>query len=856
MGECLPGDATGTSDAAGDTMVENTNAAAAASSSTEASTAALSSTESSPPEYTVDGLPPCSLNPPYSSEEIYLANDTLYSNGKIYKCKVAPADAWCSLGGYEPGSGMYWSMAWEEVGACFMDEVISSSSVESSPSSSSVGSSPAENGEGSLTSFSMEAVSTIDECAPLYLPTESYTTQSLVSYNQINYQCIISSWCSQETYAPYEGNTMTPAAWSTIGECEGIVTAPPSLAPVGPTDMPTEFPTERPMEWVDINSEVSVEVVEEEDVPDALSFLVEPEQQDQHVDQVLDEQGQDNDAQEAFQIRTRRPSPPPTQEQNLLDLPPCEPLFTQGHEYQLKELMSFNGYNYRCEVPSECNRVENAPRVGQENQGLAWWIVEECFGEATRHPTPRPTPSREEMQPSGSDKVDVARNTYYASRVPMPILVVLNENQMQIQKKVLVSQTPNWDWEYSTLYTFDDFVVALGVLTDHPVISPFFLGGFGTQSSEEAVLYGLVNIAAFLSQAIAESIMFDTCDEANWDFVNNYYPLSNACGQGGLSYQDMTCSEEDAHMQCPVKKDMKVTAATSAKWLGGADGAPGPLYCAPKTSSQPYSGVWDHLYNCNRPHEDPPETCDVYEGQNAGRYDNSFPAGNSASRSDVEGCCWWGRGVIQTRGTCDIGKINHFLGKNAEDSPYPNLDFCEDPEALCASTQYKELKWVAGMASWTMRVQAYNQDGWGYIPELIKFVDGGMVDDSFIEAVSGILMRGCHDDSCGEIQPSFDRTRSFKMILDEVFGISELSVDAGRTFTPTAKPTRRTRKPVDDSPTAKPTRRTRKPVTPEPTIEVSTEIPSVKTTTQMPTELDAEPEPTYRPTEWNPWYCE
>jgi hypothetical protein len=357
----------------------------------------------------------------------------------------------------------------------------------------------------------------------------------------------------------------------------------------------------------------------------------------------------------------------------------------------------------------------------------------------------------------------------------------------------LVSQTPDYDWEYSTLYKFEDFIVALGVMTDHPVVSSFFLGGFGTQSNQEALLYGLVNIAAFLSQSMAESIMFDTCDEANWDFINNYYPLSNACGQGGESYQDMHCSEEDRHMECPVTKSMKMTAVTHAKWLGGADGAPGPLYCAPKTVDQPYSGVWDHLYKCNRPLEDPPEVCDVYDGQNAGRYDNSFPAGNGASRSDVEGCCWWGRGVIQTRGTCDIGKINHFLGKGAENSPYPDIDFCEDPESLCSSTQYSELKWVAGMASWTMRVQSYNQGGWGYIPELIKFVDGGMVDDSFIEAISGILIRGCHDDSCGEVIPSYERTNNFKMILDEVFDISDLTVKAGRTFTPTAKPTRRTR---------------------------------------------------------------
>jgi hypothetical protein len=153
-----------------------------------------------------------------------------------------------------------------------------------------------------------------------------------------------------------------------------------------------------------------------------------------------------------------------------------------------------------------------------------------------------------------------------------------------------------------------------------------------------------------------------------------------------------------------------------------------------------------------------------------------------------------------------------------------------------------------------MRVQSYNQNGWGYIPELINFVDGGMVDDSFIEAISGILMRGCHDDSCGEIEPSYERTKNFKMILEEVFRIGELSVDAGRTFTPTQKPTRRTRMPVEKTPSSKPTRRTRKPSTSMPTIEVTTELPTGEPTMQMPTETDGEPMPTLRPTEWSPWY--
>ena len=584
--------------------------------------AAVENNADEPLEDRADGFPPCSISPPFSTLEIYYAQDIVYSKGMIYKCQDAPAAAWCSFGGYEPGSGMYWSMAWEEVGDCFMDELALRPHVEDSE--------PTD--PERPTSFSEEA-SSLTPCAPLYTSRETYTTQSVISFDQYNYDCTVPIWCNQADYAPSHGNTMTAAAWSKKEQCSGAVTALPTISPVEPSESPM---TPSPVNWVDIFSDEVVIVPIGED-SSALSFFEDTEE-----------------------VRTRRPSPSPSRDTEHTYLPPCAPLFTVGHDFTYKELISFSGYNYECANPEFCSQVRYAPRAGEENQGVAWWKIGECHGEATRHPTPPPTPARA-TRPTAPSKFDVImedRDSFYTSRVPMPILVVLNENKLQIQKQVLVSQTVDWDWEYSSLYTFEDFVVALGVITDHPVINPFFLGGFGSQSRDEALLYGLVNIAAFLSQAMVESIKFDTCDEANWDFVNNHYPLSNACGQDGKSYQDMSCSEEYAHMQCPVKKDMKATAATGAKWFGGADGAPGPLYCQPKTSSQPYSGVWDHLYNCNRPHEDPPEFCDVYEGQNGGRYDNSFPAGNGASRSDVEGCCWWGRGVIQTRGTCDIGKVS------------------------------------------------------------------------------------------------------------------------------------------------------------------------------------------------------
>ena len=39
-------------------------------------------------------------------------------------------------------------------------------------------------------------------------------------------------------------------------------------------------------------------------------------------------------------------------------------------------------------------------------------------------------------------------------------------------------------------------------------------------------------------------------------------------------------------------------------------------------------------------------------------------------------------------------------------------------------------------------VQAYNEDGWFYKTELHKFVNSGMTDMSFIDAISGIVNRG------------------------------------------------------------------------------------------------------------------
>src|SRR5210317_555510 len=147
----------------------------------------------------------------------------------------------------------------------------------------------------------------------------------------------------------------------------------------------------------------------------------------------------------------------------------------------------------------------------------------------------------------------------------------------------------------------------------------------------------------------------------------------------------------------------------------------------------------------------------------------------------------WGRGVIQTTGVCNFGKLNYYLGARAAEegrpSRYPSIDFCKDPEQICSSSAFKELKWVAGMFYWMESVQSYNEGGWKYMDELAKFVEGGMQGTAFIDAVSGIVNRGCHNPPCGTgaLDGGHERSQNFKKVLETFFAGSPPEVSGSTT---------------------------------------------------------------------------
>ena len=305
-------------------------------------------------------------------------------------------------------------------------------------------------------------------------------------------------------------------------------------------------------------------------------------------------------------------------------------------------------------------------------------------------------------------------------------------------------------------------------------------------NSNDRLEYGLVNIAAFLGHAMTTSIIYDVCDEFHWETSNDYnrnttttattsstatndssttattsttnamgdrYAISNSCGQNYQNYQDFHCSsssttaaDDESYMECKVNPNMIIQASTSLTYTN----APPPLSCMPRsTMDVPYTGYFD-----------------VDEG----RVMTDYPYKNTYGRTDIEGCCYWGRGALMVRGICTLGKLNYYLGMGglagggggnttttttttttANKPRYPTTDFCANPESICTGPQSREMRWVTSFFDWTDRVQSYDDSdgsGWSYMNELKKFVLGGMIDDSFIHATSAILTKGCHSPPC------------------------------------------------------------------------------------------------------------
>lgn len=120
-----------------------------------------------------------------------------------------------------------------------------------------------------------------------------------------------------------------------------------------------------------------------------------------------------------------------------------------------------------------------------------------------------------------------------------------------------------------------------------------------TDVAEKSLVYGLVNIAAYLAQAMTESIIHDACDELSTDYLPDddtdrvglddgkdvhRFPISNSCGQHGRSYQTEHCNAADYQYDCVTQMNVEELNNMEAHGIsrGHWGGAPGPFYCGPK----------------------------------------------------------------------------------------------------------------------------------------------------------------------------------------------------------------------------------------------------------------------------------
>jgi len=200
--------------------------------------------------------------------------------------------------------------------------------------------------------------------------------------------------------------------------------------------------------------------------------------------------------------------------------------------------------------------------------------------------------------------------------------------RQSIESTVLQSYNPAGIASPSTKYLYEGLIKSLkemakGISSDGRSFK------FYVAYPEGRLDYGMTSVAAFLANAMTESIVYDTCDEFNVDMVTDRYPLSNSCGQNNRSYQDEVCTNsEEVDMSCPVDVNMEVVSSGYSTGMMGR--APPPFSCGPKAHSADYSGYWESKTGTS----------------------SKTAYSNARGRTDTEGCCFWGRGALLTRGVC------------------------------------------------------------------------------------------------------------------------------------------------------------------------------------------------------------
>jgi hypothetical protein len=304
--------------------------------------------------------------------------------------------------------------------------------------------------------------------------------------------------------------------------------------------------------------------------------------------------------------------------------------------------------------------------------------------------------------------------------------------------------TPRVPINNDKMYSFEGFLSSMKVFADGTVQGIYFY--VGHDSSTVNRKRGLVNVAAFLAHVKTIAIYNSMCDERNIDGIDDKYPISNSCGQFGQLYQNLRCPSGEVFMECPPDPGLQMTAIAPLQSEDNQDSDENnfpEFFCGPRRYF-PFTGHFERKSNT---------------------VNNEQAFTSRAGRSDVEGCCWWGRGAGQVKGVCMYGKLNYYIGARAKEegrrSLFPNVDFCKNPQEICSGLYSYSLMWVTGMFAWVDLVQPHSDY------HLDKVVDGDMRGEMFVDLVSDILGHNDRD--------RISMRANFKLAL-QALGITTISV--------------------------------------------------------------------------------
>lgn len=135
-----------------------------------------------------------------------------------------------------------------------------------------------------------------------------------------------------------------------------------------------------------------------------------------------------------------------------------------------------------------------------------------------------------------ADANGTAADSAISSQVEQAFLAI----QDVIDTQIFLYETPLSEWIPSTVYRFEGFFEGLTVMHTVGVAGKKIYMGHPPHGSPgpgdaddcpHCFMYGLVNIAAFLAQAMKETIRYDACDENSWDRVGSLemYPIRWVC---------------------------------------------------------------------------------------------------------------------------------------------------------------------------------------------------------------------------------------------------------------------------------------------------------------------------------------